>query len=312
MAKGIDLLEPDQIAEALLATVSGNNCIAWIGSGLSRPVFDDWPQAVARLCDACGVPPFGPAVSKPDADQLMDKAEECKKANGGEYAATLARIYGRPGVLTRQAYPILMRAPFKAYVTTNLDPLLSEAASVAGFERVYRYPTLLPPEIERCKKPLFYMHGHASPGGVPSGDNLVFCRSEFDQAYGEAGVVRHFVVNLLMNYPIVFFGCNLSEPEIHQQFQRVHQMLSQMETAGAPPPPPRFSLAGTIVSATTGKRDDGAEEAQVQRFNELGISVMRYDPIDHAQQWEVEETLRRLCALMPTVTAGGPGEAGPR
>jgi hypothetical protein len=107
MAKSTDVLNPDQIADALLATVNGNNCIAWIGSGLSRPVFDDWPQAVAQLCHACGVPSFGASVSKPDADQLMDKAEECKRANNGAYAATLAHIYGRRGVLTRQAYPIL-------------------------------------------------------------------------------------------------------------------------------------------------------------------------------------------------------------
>jgi SIR2-like domain len=205
-----------------------------------------------------------------------------------------------------------MRAPFKAYVTTNIDPLLSEAASAAGFGTVYCYPTLLLPEIERCKKPVFYMHGHASPGGTPSGDNLVFCRSEFEQAYGEAGVVRNFVVNVLMNYPIVFIGCNLSEPEIHQQFQRVSQMLKQMEIAGAPPPHHRFILAETIVSPINGKRDDGAEEVQVQRFNEVGTSVLRYDPVDPTQQWEVEETLSRLCALMSTVTAGGPGEAEPK
>jgi hypothetical protein len=312
MAKSTDVLTPNQIAEALLATVNGNNCIAWIGSGLSRPIFDDWVRAVSRLCDACGVPSLGSSVAKPDADQLMDKAEECKRADGSTYAATLARIYGMPGVLTRRAYPILMKAPFKAYVTTNLDPLLSEAASVEGFGSVYRYPTLRPPEIERCNKPIFYMHGHASPEGTPSGDSLVFCRSEFEQAYGEAGVVRNFVVNLLMNYPIVFIGCNISEPEIHQQFLRVHQMLSQMETAGAPPPPPRFILAETIISATTGKRDDGAEDVQIQRFQELGMSVLRYDPVEHKEQWEVEEALRRLCALTPRVTAGGPGEVAPR
>jgi len=234
MRTSTDALNPDQIAEALLATVSGNNCIAWIGSGLSRPVFDDWPRAVARLCAACGVPPFGSSIAKPDGDQLMDKAEECKRANSAAYAATLGTIYGRPEVRTRLAYPILMRAPFKAYVTMNFDPLLSEAASAAGFASVHSYPALFPPDIERCKKPLFYMHGHASPEGTPRGDNLVFCRSEFEQAYGDIGAVRNFVVNLLMNYPIVFIGCNLSEPEIHQQFQRVRQMLSQMNTTGAP------------------------------------------------------------------------------
>jgi len=190
-----------------------------------------------------------------------------------------------------------MRAPFKAYVTMNFDPLLSEAASAAGFASVHSYPALFPPDIERCKKPLFYMHGHASPEGTPRGDNLVFCRSEFEQAYGDIGAVRNFVVNLLMNYPIVFIGCNLSEPEIHQQFQRVRQMLSQMNTTGAPPPS-RFVLAETIISATTGDRDDGAEEAQVHRcgtecFLSAAISFVHWLRVNRSvSESHVSRTIR--------------------
>jgi hypothetical protein len=37
-----------------------------------------------------------------------------------------------------------------------------------------------------------------NPGGIPSGDNLVFCRSEFEQAYGEAGIFGNWPVPSLL------------------------------------------------------------------------------------------------------------------
>jgi len=306
-----DALTPIQIAEALLTAVDGDDCIAWVGSGLSKPLYGDWPQAVAELCRECAVPPFDASISKPDANQLINKAEECKTANRAMYEATLARVYGRQDNITRRAYQMLMKAPFKAYVTTNIDPLLSDAGALEGLLHVHCYPDLLPPEIERCRKPLFYMHGHARPGGIPTGRNLVFARSEFDEAYGPSGAVRLFVQNLLAYYPIVFIGCKLSEPEIYQQFRLVHEMLTRIQDAtGVTSPPQRFLLAETIISG--GRRDDGAEEIEERRLKELSVRVLRYDPIDREKHWEIEEALGRLCLMTSRVTVGAPGEAAPK
>ena len=243
----------------------------------------------------------------------MEQADKCKTANVDEYEKTLGELYGEREVETRQAYSRLMKAPFKAYVTTNFDPLLSEAADVEGYLDVRYYPDLPSPDIERCEKALFYIHGHARPKGKPNGHNLILSRSEFKQAYGTTGVVRLFVQHLLLNYSIVFLGCGLLEPDIHQQIQCVHEMHVQVKAArDGFVPPLRFALSQTIVSEATGTRDLDAEARETDRFRALDTEVLRYDPVDRRKHWEIEDILKNLCELTSKVSESGPGEERPR
>lgn len=318
-AQAMEDLTSTQIATKLLAAVKGGECIAWVGAGLSKLAYADWGCAVRDLCSACGVQGFGTSQRAPTAEQLTDKAEECKQANGNAYEATLAKLYGGKVVETRQAYLWLISAPFRGYVTTNFDPLLSEAAAAFSHNNIFRYPILVPRDIELHAKPLFYIHGHARPGGVPNGQNLVLARSEFNEAY--QGVVAVFVQALLLSYPIVFIGCSLSEPEIHEQIRRVHSMHIQMKKSRSDfKAPPRFALLPTIFRETTieepgpgrRERNDEAENAEARRFRELDTEVLRYHPTDRMKHWEIEDILKALCDLAREMPKVGPGEAMPR
>jgi hypothetical protein len=120
----------EQIAETLHEALRGGSCVAWIGSGLSMD-YPNWQSAIGTLCGECGIADFGESDPSPTAEQMMDKAQECKQANRDTYERTLGRLYGGPPGRTRLAYSWLVKAPFKAYVTTNFDPLLSEAGAVA-------------------------------------------------------------------------------------------------------------------------------------------------------------------------------------
>lgn len=288
-----------------------------MGSGLSKELYPDWPSAVTGLCSACAVEPFDNSRPTPTADELLDKAEECKRANANAYEATLAGYYGGNVVQTRQAYLWLMQAPFKAYVTTNLDPLLSEAANALGHRYLFSYPLLPAPELERCTKPLFYAHGHARRDGMPTGRDLVLARSEFDQAY--RGVVRLFVENLLLNYPIVFIGCRLSEPDVHQVFRRVHEMHTQIKnTYPGYKMPPRIAVLPARFKEvkremkTEEIRDMTEEQAEAKLFLELDTVVLRYAPVDRRKHWEIEDVLEAVCRLSEAVSTVSDGKAAPR
>ena len=319
MENATEALNPLQLAAEIRKAVDIRHCIAWVGAGLSRPVYDDWPLAVTKLCKACGVKDVDESLPGTKSDQLINKAEECKKANEETYEATLAEIYGREEVTTRRAYPWLVKAPFKAYVTTNFDPLLSEAAAVADHTHLFCYPLLECPDLERYLKPIFYIHGHARRNGAPSGKNLVLAQSEFDKAYGDCGVVALFVQNLLHSYPIVFIGSSLSEPATYEQIQRVHSMHALiMESRPDYVPRPRLALLPTIIredksSGPQGKkeRDTGSEQTEVNRFSELETKVLRYHAADPNQHGEIEEVLRHLCD-QPEVASVISGEEGPK
>jgi hypothetical protein len=308
VAQAIEDLTSTRISEELLKAVSGDDCIAWIGSGLSALAYPNWATAVAALCAACGTPPLDSADT-PSANQLIDKAEECKAANRNVYEATLGNLFGGNVVAQRQAYSWLVSAPFKAYVTTNFDPLLSEAAAPFGNTSVFRYPLLETREVDRKKKPMFYIHGHARPNGAPCGENLVLARSEFDQAYD--GVVGVFLPALLLSYPIVFIGCRLAEPEIREQMSRVHSMHVQIrKSQDGYKTPRRFALLPPIFSKNT--RDRVAEMQEASYFADLDTEVLRYSPVDPKKHWEIEDILKTLCKLTSKVTEGGPGEVAPK
>ena len=311
-----EILTTAQVADELLRAVNDGRCIAWVGSGISKPLYGNWPSSITSLCVACGVADFGASTREPTADDLLDKAEECKRTNVAAYESTLAVMYGGEFGKTRIAYERLVRAPFRAYVTTNVDPLLSTAGEVVGSEALRYYPELPSIDIERCKKPIFYIHGHARPNGIANGHNLVFARSDFERAYGPSGVVRQFVEQLLTNYPIVFWGCQLQEPGIRESLQRVRDMHTQVKEArDGFTPPLRFAVLPTIYARTKGKlgqETEEAEAAEADYFTAIDIKVLRYDPRDRENHWEIEEILRSLCDSSSKLTGVSAGEAGPK
>lgn len=297
-----------QIVEELVGVLAREDCIAWAGSGLSLVAYPGWRDVLSKLCSACGVAYFDPAIGAPSADDLIDKAQECKVTDQGAFTAVLADLFGGKVIKTRKAFYLLMRAPFKAYATTNFDPLLSDAAAVLGHSDVFQYPLLEPRRMGECVKPVFYIHGHARPNGVASGNNLVLARSDFDAAYGKGGtgMVTPFLHSVLLSYPIVFLGCGLSEPDVQDLMRRVHLLHLNIKTSiPGFTPPPRFAVLPVIYSDRSRRiRDDYAELAETTRFGELDIKILRYEPADPDQHWEIEDILTALGDRVPSAKVG--------
>jgi hypothetical protein len=240
------------------------------------------------------------------AERLLEKAEECKNADGRAYEVMLAELFGRPTVQTRHAYNLIMTLPFKAYITTNFDPLLAAAGMTHGHTNLYAYPSLPAREIERSSKTIFYLHGLARRNNEARGDNLVLARSDFEVAY--EGSVRIFLENLLLSYPILFLGCSLAEPAVHEAMRRVHKVHDQIrrEYKEMEPPrryvllPVRKRIADDVSFAAKSERDLDAETAEDDRFSELAVRVLRYNVNNPHQHYEVEEVLEKLCTLNDT------------
>lgn len=298
----------DQVAIELWNTIKDRDCVAWVGSGLSklpgsdvRTGYPDWPETVKEICRACGVPPLSVDANLPD--KLIDKAEECKIANAQAYHSTLARIFGRPVTETRAAYPWLMAVPFRGYVTTNFDPLLLDAGQAHGLVDHYAYPDLPTLKLGASPKAIFYLHGLARHNNTPRGENLVLARSDFDKAYNK--VIRPFIDSMLRELPILFLGCSLEEPPIQEAFRRVRDIQLQIEQVypGRPRPkrfiliPSRYTEEDSGYGRMTKAPDKSAEESEERRFDDLGIKVIRYEPQDKQRHFEIEEILRNLCEL---------------
>lgn len=291
----------NKVAEELWPVIKRGKCIAWIGSGLSKGVYPGWKETVNELCDACRVQSLK-SEEQSVADRLIDKAEECKLANLEEYKNTLANLFGRQPVYNRFAFDYLVNLRFlKGIVTTNFDPLLSLTAATHGNNDIYSYPNLPVSKIGENPCPIFYIHGLARHGYTPNGNNLILARSDFNLAYN--GIVRSFLDQLLTYYDLLFLGCRLTEPAIHDAFQRVHDIHMQIKSANSEVPlPQRFILHPTsqridLASSTDVDLEEEKKPDEEKRFNEMGIEVIRYEPRDVKVHSEVEEILESLCNL---------------
>lgn len=317
-----------QLAAELWPWIERWDCVAWIGAGLSRNAgYPSWPDTVRKLCSVCRVGPLAPHEEW-EADGLIDKAEECKTANPEAYRSTLADLFGRRPVETRLAFSYLMKLPFKAYVTTNFDPLLAVAGRTHERGPLFAYPSLPLVKLGLDSHPVFYIHGLARHGTQATGDDLILARSDFESAY--QGIVGSFLDQLLTYYPVLFLGCRLTEPTMHETFRRVHRIhvdiLAKYPSAS---PPRRYALLPKREprDGGFGQSQDSARRAKVEEERRLGdmreerrlgdmrVEVGRYDPSDPSHS-ELEQFLEYLCALAeasvtPTAELGLPGGMGP-
>lgn len=303
-----------QVPTELWTLIEKGNCVAWVGSGLSKIVgYLGWPETINELCSACGVQELTSSEEE-SPDKLIDKAEDCKEANLNAYEETLARLFGEPVVKTRRAFHLLMQLEFKAYVTTNFDPLLSNAGAIHERNVLRSYPDLPITMLEKAKCPIFYIHGLARQGSQAKGDNLVLARSDFRKAYEEPGSVSGFLKQLLTYYPVVFLGCSLAEPAMYETFQRVHGIYTQIQ--GAYPRanrPPRIAILPKpqmiVEDGLEGKRVQlNVERDEENRFQAMGIEVIRYEPSDYRRHEEVEQILECLCRLAKRRVSPVPGQ----
>jgi hypothetical protein len=325
-------LNLQQIGKELLRLTGNGNCVAWVGSGLSRAAdYPGWRQTVRALCTSCGEEPLSSSEER-DADKLIDKAEDCKRSNLTAYEDTLARLFGREVVETRHLFYVLMGCPFKGYVTTNFDPLLAYAACAYGYDTVCTYPALRVPIMEKAERPIFHVHGLARRNNAAVGTNLVLARSDFDRAYRGGGVVSHFLSQVLTSYDVLFIGASLAEPDAREVLRRVRDI--HLQIAGAFTNSPRTRRVALLPTRKTKKETDGErragrdaqeehaeeqsrdaqeEHAEEQRYAAVDVEVIRYESRDdrHGALETIFGQLSTRGKEPPRLTVGPMGETTP-
>lgn len=227
----------------------------------------------------------------------MDKAEECKNRNSIVYYNTLAELFGEIPLNIRHAYYLLMKLPFKGYITTNYDPLLSE---VADQYKVYSYPDISPFNIALDEKPVFYIHGLARCNGIPTGENLILARSDFGKAYNNnITELKTFLSAVLMNFPIIFLGCRLTELPIVKIFEEINNLYYNRKKENPNiNPPEKYIILPTLLKNEMDKTEknivENNERVEDERMNSLEIKVIRYKPHNIEEHREIEKILEYL------------------
>lgn len=286
-----------EIAKSIDAILKKGNCILWLGSGLSLCAYPTWVQTIQKLCKQCKVSPLNENEEK-STKALMGKADECKNKNLDQYQQTLANSYGKTVGNTREAYHTIMKLPFRGYITTNYDPLLS---SVAGHEnnniKLYPYPDLPVWELKSNPPSVFYIHGIARIDNMPTGKYLVLSTSEFNEAYEKEGIVSSFLVQLFTYYSVLFVGCQLTEPGIQKSLGQMKATHEKILTTKKREIPQKIILKGKEKSKSSLRNtEDSIVKDDGESLSYTGIDVLFYT-LEDAKHREIEAIFNRVCDI---------------
>lgn len=290
--------------------------MAFVGSGLStlKALYPGWGELIGQICKECGLPIPSPAESQ-NVDFLLEQAEVARDRDEQAYCRVLGQVFGKPVVETRRAYDLLMRVKFQSYVTVNFDPLLATESRKSEYQcdGVYSFPSL---PIHRIgKRAVYYIHGYIHPNTTPNADQVVLGRRDFGSAYSDEGsTLKSFLHQLFTFHPILFLGCTLREPPLKRVFDNCRQVRKDIERKmPGHQAPPRYALLPMRFYSEerhpSEQRDLEGEREETNRFRELDIAVLRYNPKDEKHS-TIEEILEEWCELAPVKERSGFPESG--
>jgi hypothetical protein len=244
---------------------------------MSAPVYPDWTKLVNGLCRSCGI--SARVVQSSPVSAFLNAAEDARRADIDRYHAYLGIVFRR-SPRSSEFYSTLLRIPFKSYITVNFDSLLAHEnrKPEQRCAPLMAYPNILDRAAINSRA-IYYIHGLIGPDEPPRPGSVVLSKSEFAKAYHEHGLLRAFLIQTLTYDPICFFGCQLREPALHQLFAICNQHQAELLELARGSRPPRY-----ILLPTASRRESCAQmterKKEDERYEAIGIKVVRYDPID--------------------------------
>jgi hypothetical protein len=274
--------------------------VAFVGSGASSGVYEDWKDLVRNIYKGC----FSDCDIPWDtmtAEALIDAAEDAKIKDKSAYYTALGKAFERRPC-SRNVYRYLAGADFRNYVTTNFDNLLADELVVHPENTVdnnrsiiFPYPFPMSQAFRRSKT-VVHIHGYIRPGDCPSDRNpIILARSEFKEAYSGQSCLIDFLRQLFTDNPVCFLGASLREPPLENVFKQAQSIRQNLERKYERPLPPLFILLekwpeqlGAMHSLERTdflvgrpdkirvKRETPTEETETQYYESIGLNVVRY------------------------------------
>lgn len=310
-------LPKDAAFTELTSLVKNGKIVVFAGSGLSSRYHPDdlsgypaWWELVRDLCVECKVQcDIGEINRSTQPVRLQELAGLAKTSKSG-YTAVLERHFAKTIVDRRESYDLLMHIDFQAYVTTNFDPLLAQAATKAPTPKAIRaYPRIKCGDLDLQR--VIYLHGYVAENGTPQPDELVLAKEDFQFAYGNdtGGPLRLFWEPFLNDYNILFLGCELGEPELSLCFERCNSIRKSMIKRFGMAPRKRFILLPEPVAPTF--------DSTVPEKDRLEAMSKSKDTIKRLTDFEVIPVMfavgdRRHVGLIDILKAWAPPPPTPR
>ena len=287
----------------LKGMISGSACVAFIGSGVSKPAYMIWDELMVRLVSDCvdsdqarnaieadALNEAGVLVKSMNIPSVYENtlynqiiADKLKAIDGKRYIKALSKLFKRPSLKSYHAaarkYHLLARTDFCAYVTTNFDPLLLDVVAHHHNIEYSCHPD--PSGGGFSSREVVFLHGRIGlvKDSHKWSDKLVFTHSEFNRAYGVSGPLISPLSMMFRHHDVLFLGCRLSDPSLIEVARACRAHLLQQSN------PSRPKWVALV-------EDEEVKEA-VEYTKSVGISVVPYSKLGSGYPG-FEEILREL------------------
>lgn len=201
-----------------------NNCIAFIGAGVSRTYYDD-----KNIKEYQGFP-----TAQEFVQLLIGKDSDLiKTAMSFEQACFLYKNrYKKHGLISllKETYNkninplpthlLLAELPFSAYISMNYDTLL-ELSLKGSSKKIHRIVS--DKDITRLHHsdvPLIYPHGC-----IAEPDSCLTTTDEIYPFFKDKPLIKSLIKVLLSSKQIIFFGFSLSDNDFHELYRDLNRIL---------------------------------------------------------------------------------------
>lgn len=288
-----EVFHNDINSEKLVRLIKDGHLIVFVGSGLSsiNELYPSWWKLVNKLCNACNVQSEAEINDQTSPKDLQKLAGQARNSDENAYAQTLEQEFAKTVTDMPRSYQLLIRAPFKSFVTINFDPLLAIESHQFFKDKnflIHAFPQFDYKALNQGG--IFYLHGYIPQDGPVDMSKIVLTEDDFNTAYNNEKGNLCLIWQILLRYhPILFIGCRLGEPELDIIFSISNSARSALSQHDDIKPKPRFILLekeaykySEISPDEQLRRNKEKEEEENKKYREMDIVVVRYDSKDKA------------------------------
>ncbi|HET9656705.1 MAG TPA: SIR2 family protein [Kineosporiaceae bacterium] len=234
---------------ALRRYLAAGQATAFLGAGVSAPLYPLWTQTITALIDTAvtyGLPDQVAATLNSQAARQPDTVVEIirQRVGGPRYQAVLREVFAArrdpdTGNTWTPAHELVCRCAFRAIVTTNYDPGIVNArmrvrphCNATGFttwtDDLGLDNWLSGDVYARDELPVLFAHGHHNQP-----DTIVLGTTEYRRAY--TGKLPRLIARLIESGHLVWIGFSFVDPAIASILREVAEQTGTRTDPGIAP-----------------------------------------------------------------------------
>ena len=290
---------------AKIIAQSGNECIIFVGAGLSRPLhYPSWGIMLEKLAEiALTETAFTPEsrsrigkyITTKDQNALLSEMSEINRLCKGQYLEKLKIMFSprADAINFLQAHSSLLTLVdkyIKGIITTNFDFCLECARDDIGFNNITNTDTI-DDFIGNNKKQILHLHGSRNDLS-----KCVVCGSNYAELYTTD--FQSKLENILSSYTVLYLGTSLGDYELGRILERRTSLCIPSNAS-------RFPDMKTHYAFLPIRNDINIREEKAKMLNQLKINVEHYEvlPGDITDEYGVIENHKALYDMIEELRA---------